>query len=233
MTHGRTAQCVTRTSCVLTADPARVLARLFVPGQELSHDSRSRASGVLGRILALPEDEVGAVLSRVRDRYLKRHRDLPGVLTANYERIAHRVPDDVVLSDARRSLVGAWFTHEYSVEAAALFNPSAVAHPDQTGLEPGWTRFVLSLRAVGEGHLSSVEFRTGVVGPAGQLSIDEPGPHIELGRTLPTWYDRGAFAAALAGQDIDRESAAFVIAGLPPRFHADELEAALAALADE
>jgi predicted GH43/DUF377 family glycosyl hydrolase len=223
-------QCVTRSGVVLTADPARVLARLFVPGHELSHDGRSRASGVLARILALPDDEVDTVLSRVTDRYGKRHRDLPGVLRANYERIAHRVPDDVVLSDERRDLVGAWFTHEYSVEAAALFNPSAVAHPDQSGLLPGQTRFVLSLRAVGEGHISSVEFRTGVVGPAGELSIDEPGPHIERGRTLPTWYDRGAFAAALAGQDLDRESAAFVIARLAPRFHADELEAALADL---
>ena len=130
-------QCVTRTDVVLTADPARVLARLFVPGHELSHDGRSRASGVLARILALPEDEVGATLSRVRDRYAKRHRDLPGVLRANYERIAHRVPDDAELSDERRSLVGAWFTHEYSVEAAALFNPSAVVHPDQSGLAAG------------------------------------------------------------------------------------------------
>ena len=135
--RGRMTQCVTRTDVVLTADPARVLARLFVPGQELSHDSRSRASGVLARILALPEDEVGATLSRVRDRYAKRHRDLPGVLEANYERIAHRVPDDVELSDERRSLVGAWFTHEYSVEAAALFNPSAVVASRPVGPPAG------------------------------------------------------------------------------------------------
>lgn len=226
-------QCVTRSDVVLTADPARVLARLFVPGQELSHDSRSRASGVLERILALPDDEVTVALDRVRDRYGKRHRDLPGVLKANYERIAHRVPDDVVLSDEHRSLVGAWFTHEYSVEAAALFNPSVVVHPDQSGLTPGHTRFVLSLRAVGEGHLSSVEFRTGVVGPAGELRIDDPGPHIEQGRPLPTWYDRASFAAALTGQDIDRESAAFVVARLPERFDAHDLDAALADLAGE
>jgi len=233
MTDCRMERGVTRSPVVLTADPARVLARLFVPGHELSQEGRSRASGVLARILALPEDEVGATLSRVRDRYTKRHRDLPGVLRANYERIAHRVPDDAGLSDERRSLVGAWFTHEYSVESAALFNPSAVAHPDQSGLAPGRTRFVLSLRAVGEGHLSSVEFRTGVLGPAGELSIDEPGPHLEQGSRLPTWHDRGAFTAALAGQDIDRESAAFVIARLAPRFHDTELEAALAELADE
>lgn len=223
--------CVTRTDVVLTADPARVLARLFVPGQELSRDRRSRASGVLSRVLALPEDEVGATLARVRDRYAARHRDLAGAWRANYERIAHRVPDGAALSDARRSLVGAWFTHEYAVEAAALFNPSAVVHPDQSGLPPGRTRFVLSLRAVGEGHLSSVEFRTGVVGPAGELRVDEPGAHVERGRTVATWYERGSFAAALAGQDIDRESAAFVLARLGPRFRGDELEAALTDLA--
>ena len=99
----------------------------------------------------------------------QRHRDLPGVLMAHYEQIAHRIPEAAELSDERRSLVGACFTHEFSVEAAALFNPSAVVHPDQAGLAPGSCRFILSLRAVGEGHLSSVEFRTGVVGRSGEL----------------------------------------------------------------
>jgi predicted GH43/DUF377 family glycosyl hydrolase len=225
--------CVTRTDVTLTADPARVLARLFVPGHELSHDGRSRASGVLSRILALPEDEVGSTMKRVCTRYAARHRDLPGVLMAHYAQIAHRIPEDAELSDERRSLVGAWFTHEFAVEAAALFNPSAVAHPDQSGIAAGSCRFILSLRAVGEGHLSSVEFRTGVLGRAGELHINDPGGHIEAGRTLPTWYDRGVFAAALVGQDIDRESAAFVVARLPPRFGRDELDAVLGALVDE
>ena len=124
-------------------------------------------------------------------------------------------PTTVELSDERRSLVGAWFTHEFSVEAAALFNPSAVAHPDQSGLAPGRLRFIASLRAVGEGHLSSVEFRTGVVGSVGALRVDGPGRYIEAGRVFATSYDRAVFAAALVGQDIDRESAAFVIARLP------------------
>ena len=118
----------------------------------------------------------------------------------------------------RRSLVGAWFTHEFSVEAAALFNPSAVAHPDQSDLAPGECRFILSLRAVGEGHLSCVEFRTGVMGPGGALRVDDPGRHLEAGRILPTSYDRDVFAAALAGADIDRESSAFVVGRLPARF---------------
>jgi predicted GH43/DUF377 family glycosyl hydrolase len=226
-------QYVTRTNVVLTADPARVLARLFVPGHELSHDGRSRASEVLSRILALDEDEVGVTLKRVRDRYEQRHRDLPGVLMAHYEQIAHRIPEAAELSDERRSLMGACFTHEFSVEAAALFNPSAIVHPDQSGLAPGRCRFILSLRAVGEGHLSSVEFRTGVVGPAGELSVDDPGRHIEAGHKLATSYRRELFAAALVGLDIDRESAAFVISRLSPRFRAGELETALAALTNE
>jgi predicted GH43/DUF377 family glycosyl hydrolase len=226
-------RCVTRADVALTADPARVLARLFVPGHELSHDGRSRASGVMSRILALPEQEVGPSLRRVHARYAARHRDLSGVLLAHYAQVAHRVPDDADLSDERRSLIGAWFTHEFSVEAAALFNPSVVAHPDQSNLAPGECRFIMSLRAVGEGHLSSVEFRAGVLGPDGALRIDDPGPHIEAGRVLPTSYDRELFAAALAGNDIDRESSAFVIGRLPARFDADELEAALTALTDE
>ncbi len=226
-------ECVTPTDVTLTADPARVLARLFVPGHELSHDGRSRASGVLSRILALPDDEVGATLKQVGDRYAARHRDLPGVLMAHYQQIAHRIPDAADLSEEQRSLVGAWFTHEFAVEAAALFNPSAVVHPDQSGLPPGSCRFILSLRAVGEGHLSSVEFRTGVLGPAGELRIDDPGPHIEAGHTSGTSYDREVFAARLKGTDIDRESAAFVIARLHPRFRRDELDAVLGSLADE
>ncbi len=226
-------ECVTRTDVVLKADPARVLARLFVPGHELSHDGRSRASGVLSRILALPEEEVGATVQAVCDRYLGRHRDLPSVLLSHYEQIVHRIPDDAQLSDDRRTLIGAWFTHEFAVEAAALFNPSAVEHPDQTGLAPGWCRFVLSLRAVGEGHLSSVEFRSGVVGPAGELRVDDPGPHIESGATMSTSYDRALFASALVGEDIDPETAAFVVARLPARFHGRELDKAVATLERE
>ncbi|HEY0812010.1 MAG TPA: glycoside hydrolase family 130 protein [Pseudonocardia sp.] len=224
---------VIRTDVVLRPDPARVLARLFVPGHELSRDGRSRASGLTARILALPEDEVATTLQRVLSRYAGRHRDFRATLRTNYDRIAHRVPPDVHPSEQRRDLMGACFTHEFSVEAAALFNPSVVAHPDQSGLAPGETRFVLSLRAVGEGHLSSVEFRTGVVGPGVALRVDDPGPYLEAGRPRPTSHDRGVFAAMLAEQDIDRESAAFVVGLLPARFDDTQMETALVALGRE
>jgi len=222
---------VTRTDVVLTADPARVLARLFVPGYELLMDTESRASDVLARIFVLPEDVVRSTLRNVHTRFDGRHRDLPGLLRTHYERIAHRIPEDAVLTDERRSLIGACFTQEFSVEGAALFNPSAVAHPDQSNLPPGHCRFILSLRAVGEGHLSCVEFRTGVLGPNKELRIEDPGPHIETGRTGPAPYDREVFAAKLAEEGAGGESASFLIESLPPRFHEEELQRALSALA--
>jgi predicted GH43/DUF377 family glycosyl hydrolase len=227
---GTSLRLVTRSDVTLTPDPARVLARLFVPGHELMANTESRATGVLARILALPEDVVGATLRRVQTRFADRHRDLPGVLLDHFERIAHRVPDPGALTQERRSLIGAWFTHEYAVEAAALFNPSAVAHPDQSGLPAGHLRFLLSLRAVGEGHLSSVEFRTGVLGPAHDLRIDEPGPHIEEGRVESAVHDRELFAATLADAGADAESASYLVGRLPRRFGGDDLERALAAL---
>ena len=224
---------VTRSDVTLTADPARVLARLFVPGYELLLDTESHTSDVLARILALPEDVVCDALRSVHTRFDGRHRDLPGVLLANYERIAHRIPDGVPLTDERRGLIGACFTQEFSVEGAALFNPSAVAHPDQSNLPPGHCRFILSLRAVGEGHLSCLEFRTGVLGPGNELRIDDPGPHIEIGRTGSAPYDREVFAAELAEEGAGGESASFLIDCLPSRFQEKELQRALSALAKQ
>jgi predicted GH43/DUF377 family glycosyl hydrolase len=224
---------VTRLDTALTADPTRVLARLFVPGHEFVVNTESRATGVLARILALPEDEVGPTLRGVLARYGGRHRDLNGALAAHYEEIAHRVPDSGALTADRRTLIGAWFTHEYSIEAAALFNPSVVPHPDQSGLPPGHLRFIMSLRAVGEGHLSSVEFRTGVLGSADELSLDDPGPHVEAGRPGPAVHDRALFGALLVEGGSDAESASFLISALPARFGEAELETAIAALAGQ
>jgi hypothetical protein len=197
-------QLVTRVELCLLPDPSRVLARLFVPGQELVLDTESRATGVLSRILALPDDMVTSTLATVFDGFADRHRDLRGLLRTNYEQVAHRVPDPAALSDDRRLLIGACFTNEYTLEAAALFNPSAVAHPDQSGLEAGAIRFVLSLRAVGEGHISSIEFRSGVVGPGHDVRVEEPGRFLEAGGPKPATYDRALFAAKLSEAGADR-----------------------------
>ena len=153
---------------------------------------------------------------------------------ANYERIAHRIPDDAELSDDRRSLVGAWFTHEYSVEAAALFNPSVVVHPDQTGLEPGRlpVRPEPACRRRGAPVARGVPQRRGL-GAAGELRIDEPGRHIESGRTLADVVRPWSFAAALARPGHRSRVRRVRRRPASARFHDDELEAALADLAGE
>ncbi|HZG92873.1 MAG TPA: glycoside hydrolase family 130 protein [Pseudonocardia sp.] len=224
---------ITRLDTALTPDPARVLARLFVPGHEIVATTDSRATGVLARVLAIPEDDVGPMLRDVLARFVDRHRDLAGVLAANYARIAHRIPDGAALTEQRRTLIGAWFTHEYAIEAAALFNPSVVPHPDQSGLPTGHLRFVLSLRAVGEGHLSSIEFRTGVLGEGHDLRLDDPGTHVETGRPWPTRHDRNVFAALLAADGSAEESAQFLVDQLPERFADTDLELAIAGLASQ
>lgn len=214
----------------LEADPRRVLARLFIPGHEQFVDTESRATGVLSRILSLDEEVVCSTLADVMTRYAHRHRDFPAVLAASFAQIVHRIPDGPQLSPERKALLGAWFTHEYSIEAAALFNPSIVAHPDQAGLPPGDLRVLLSLRAVGEGHLSSVEFRSGVWSVDDVLTLDDPGPHVEEGSIDAAPYDRELLAARLFEEGADAESARFLLSRLSAEFRDDDLEAALTGL---
>jgi predicted GH43/DUF377 family glycosyl hydrolase len=134
------------------------------------------------------------------------------------------------VSKDRRRLIGAYFTHEFSVEAAALFNPSIVPAPDQTGLEHGAQRFVMSLRAVGEGHLSSIEFRSGVIDARGGVELHEPGPYLVGGRRAPPRFDKPRFSAKLQELGAINELSSSVLSRLDAQFTLDSLEASLAAL---
>ena len=132
---------------------------------------------MLERVLALSDTEVDDTLDRTLCLYGSRHRDLAATWDARWL-VAHLVDDAASLSPARRRLVGATFSSEYALEAAALFNPSMVAHPDQSGLPTGAVRFVMTVRAVGEGHVSSVEFRTGTF-DRDLVGFDDPGVLVE------------------------------------------------------
>ncbi len=138
-----------------------------------------------------------------------------------------------MLSTTRRQLMGAYFTQEYAVEAAAVCNPSIVPHPDQTGLGHGETRFVMSLRAIGEGHRSSIEFRTGVVDATAAVRFDHPGTHLFSGHLRPPRYHREPFHQLLRSVDDDSVSAAFVLGSLPDPFSGAELEHALGSLHEQ
>ena len=135
-----------RTTHRLMPDASRVISRLFVAGQEDYGASQSRAGLVIERVIGLSEDEVASSLENVITRFAHRHENLFDDLEAHAHRVAHRLQPDLTLSPERLRLIGALFTHEFSIEGAALTNPSIVPHPDQDGVENGSLRFVMSVR---------------------------------------------------------------------------------------
>jgi hypothetical protein len=218
---------VSTTDVRFEPDPRRVIVKPFVPGGEVSADGRSHAERIVARILALPEAVVVSTLRSVLRRYDWRHPDLHSTFEANFARVAHHAADSDELSVERRLLIGAYFTHEYAIEAAALANPSMVVAPDQEGLAAGEQRFVMSLRAIGEGHISSIEFRSGVIDAAGRVAIDEPGPFVTTGRRRAPIYDKRAFRNKLGELGTPSQTAAQVLDALPERFTLEELEDAI------
>src|ERR1700722_8714841 len=136
---------------------SRGLTRPFIP------TGPGRVRGIIDRVLALSEMEVASELDCLRSELSARHADLDRAWLRQFDRVQAYLPVQTSLSDHRSLLLGAYFTGEYAIESAALFNPSIVPHPDQTNLDEGDLRFILSLRAVGAGHVSSIEFRTGII----------------------------------------------------------------------
>lgn len=233
MTIATTSTWVRRTESVLRPDPSRVVARLFLPGQEMAALGVSRSEAVIHRALALTDDEVDEELSAVYDSFSTRHRGLLSTWESHFSLLEHRVTDHEPPSLARRRLIGAYFTQEYSVEGAALFNPSMALHPDQTGLPIGSARFVMTVRAVGEGHISSIELRTGTVSASGQITLDPPPTVAVLANARPTSYVRSAFENQLVDMWGDRTNSDFVLDALPEEFSRDELDVALQNLRDQ
>ena len=128
------------------------------------------------------------------------------------------------VSDEQRLLIGAYFTKEYSVEAAALFNPSIVPHPDQSGLSPGECRIIVSLRATGEGHVSSIGFRSGVIDAAGEITIDPASRYVTTPEIISApIFDKHTFDLKLFEMGVHNDIAEIVLEDLPPQFTAEDL----------
>ena len=218
------AELVTRSPQRLTADRSRVITRLFVPGQEGFELQDSRSSAVLARVLALDEDDVRASLDDVVLRFDGRHRDLVGTFRRHAREIADRLDPAADLSDARMMLLGAVFTNEYAIEGAALCNPSMVAHEDQTGIASDSLRFVMSVRCIGEGHRSSIGFRTGVVEATGAVTIDDPAPLASAGVVVPTLLDAAVMRSEVCRLHGSDEAADYVLDALGERFTRADLD---------
>ena len=206
---------VSKTDVCFLPDPRRVITKPFAPGLEVSADGRSRAERIVSRIQAMPEAVVESTLKSVQRRFGWRHVDLGSVFEANFACVAHEVDRADELSSARRLLIGAYFTHEYSIEAAALSNPSIVAAPDQRGLAAGEQRFIVSLRAIGEGHISSIQFRSGVIDAAGQIAMDELSPYVKTARHRAPIYEKLVFRSKLTELEALIEIATRVLESLP------------------
>jgi predicted GH43/DUF377 family glycosyl hydrolase len=219
---------VTRFGPRLHADPARVVTRLFVPGEELP-EGASRGHTVVDRVMDLSDDQVDQMMDQVRHDFTARHHDLDGVLREHFQLAVHGRPGLEQIPAQRQLLIGAYFTMEYAVESAALFNPSMVAHPDQRDLAPGQVRFLMSVRSVGEGHRSTVEFRTGVLGPGPTLTLDDPGRLLVAGTARGTLFRLDVLRRQLADLGADAEMVDQVLLGLPDRFDAGQLRQTLAA----
>ena len=166
---------VNRQSLYLRPDPARVVVRPFKPATEprdLNPTDKIRANHIVGRVLRLDAEAAVQQLSDVLDNFEGRHRNLIDIFEARAADMEDALEPHVELNKTQRRLIGAYFLSEYSFEASALFNPSIVRHPDQTGAPENGCRFILSLRAVGEGHISSLTFRSGTLTADGSVTID-------------------------------------------------------------
>jgi predicted GH43/DUF377 family glycosyl hydrolase len=162
----------------LSADPSRVVLRPFHLAWQASVSEPSRAAQLVDDILRLSDDQAEVELDLVWKDFSERHWQIGHIFDERFAEIAEDLRlDEHAVPPVKRRLIGAYFCHEYSYAAAALMNPSIVPHPDQSGLYPHQQRFVMSMRAVGEGHISSIAFREGIIGPDGDFSLwPQSGP---------------------------------------------------------
>jgi predicted GH43/DUF377 family glycosyl hydrolase len=164
-----------RQALYLRPDPARVIVRPFKPATEprdLNPTDKTRANHIVARVLGLEAKAAASLLADILENFQGRHRNLLETFELRADEMEGALAAHVSFSAIQRQLLGAYFLNEYSFEASALFNPSIVPHPDQRGAPEGGLRFILSLRAVGEGHVSSLTFRTGTIAADGSLTVD-------------------------------------------------------------
>jgi predicted GH43/DUF377 family glycosyl hydrolase len=159
----------------LRPDPARVVVRPFRPTTEprdLNPTDKARANHIVDRVVRLEPEAAARQLTEVLENFEGRHRNLLEIFETRAAEMEEALAPHAVLNKTRRCLIGAYFLNEYSFEASALFNPSIVRHPDQSGAPENGCRFILSLRAIGEGHISSLTFRSGTIAADGNVAID-------------------------------------------------------------
>ena len=208
-----------RTKIVIKPDYKRVLYRPFTIASE------ERIIKIIGRILTLSEKEVHKELKQVMKEFEERHQRLLNFYLNRFEQMKKYLLTDQLLSDERKLLVGAYFTQEYSLESAALFNPSMIWHPDQSDLPEGSRRFILSLRAIGEGHISSITFRMGIIDKEYRISIITPTRYVATSENITNpVYEKILFEKKLIELDLLNDFAKTILNTLDDNFTITDLE---------
>jgi predicted GH43/DUF377 family glycosyl hydrolase len=208
----------------LLPDAKRVITRYFGLGEE------NRVRDVVGRILAVPEPTVAALVANLERDFRPIHPDIDAVFLEHYEAVKHHISIDGPISDARRRYIGACFTMEYAIESAALFNPSMAPaiEIDQANVPPGSVRYVMSLRATGEGHISSIVFRRGLIDANGNVSVEAPGRYSRpLRAIVPAHFEKADFIRQLQSLHAWTEHARASLALLGDQFSRTDLSGAI------
>jgi predicted GH43/DUF377 family glycosyl hydrolase len=216
-------QAVSRTGLILRPDSTRVLLRPFIPAND------QRVTKIIGRVMSLSDAEVKGLLDTVMEEFAQRHTDTGALFERHYRRVAHLQLTDLEPERSRRLLIGSYFTSEYALECAALFNPSAVPHPNQEGVPPGALRFIMSLRATGEGHISSIEFREGLLSADSTIHIEPTNRFVTAPDLVsdPS-YEKPLFRRKLDEMGFREGPTATILDPLPENFTYHELQRSLA-----
>src|SRR5438270_4107719 len=215
---------VTRTATILRPDQSRVLLRPFSQGDP------QRAGRIIARIMSLPEDRVGPLLDEVSVEFSQRHQQIHKSFLERFEQVRDLLLTDEKISEQRKLLIGSYFICEFSLESAALFNPSIVPHPEQTDLPDGAVRFILSLRATGEGHISSITFRTGIIHSDLRIEVLPTTGFLTEPRQIPNpLYEKALFGRKLSELGLTGEFTRRLMHKLGESFALEDLRAALQA----
>ena len=200
------------------SDDRRVITRLFNPG------GPERVRRVVDRVCGLSDQAVARALSAIERDFSERHKNLDAALEENFRELAPHVGGGDALDERRRRLLGAYFTMEYAIEAAALFNPSIVPHPDQQNVPAGALRFIMSLRATGEGHVSSITFRTGTISADHRIRVHYPSRYVEAAkRVKDRVYDKHTIFLKLIEMGVYNDVTEAVLDRLGDQFVYEDL----------
>lgn len=215
---------VKRSRTKINRNASRVITRTHV-------QSKKRIPGIISRVMALSEKKAMALLKTVYLNFSDRHKDIAGVFSENYEKFSQYVPAGQEVSNIKKQLIGAYFTMEYSIESAALFNPSIVPHPNQEGVAPGSLRFIMSLRATGEGHISSIVFRSGIIDGDGSVLFNPESEFVETPKIRHDQsYVRHIFELKLEHMKAWNNTSMRVFKDLSEPFTFSELKSSIAAV---